>query len=305
MIIQQRNIPLELKLLRFIKARMDFDSKAESNYQILEKGYRGEREFDNLMVDFSENLLVLNDLLLEYNGTLFQIDSLMISSNSIYLFEVKNFEGDYLIENDTWYSPSKSEIKNPLLQLQRTESLIRRLLKELRCHIPIETYLFFVNPEFQLYQTPQNAPIVFPSQHKRFIKKNTSKQVTLKDSHSKLAQQLLSLNIIESPYSRLPEFDFDTLDKGISCTSCQSLDTFLVKTKLICKHCGCKEDYSSAVLRSVDEFKLLFPNLKLTTNQIHEWCNTSKAKKTIRKILANNFKKRGRSVSSYYEDLDS
>ena len=46
------------------------------------------------------------------------------------IFEVKNFEGDYYIEKDQWYSASsKIEIVNPLSQLERSRSLLQDFSK--------------------------------------------------------------------------------------------------------------------------------------------------------------------------------
>ena len=73
-------------------------SRENQNYINLEKGYEGERNFEVLLEHHLSEGLILNDLLLEKNNTLFQIDSLLISQNSIYLFEVKNYEGDFYIE---------------------------------------------------------------------------------------------------------------------------------------------------------------------------------------------------------------
>lgn len=61
--------------------------------------------------------LIVKDLLLESNNTVFQVDTLLISPETVYLFEVKNYEGDFYIESDRWYTISKTEINNPLLQL--------------------------------------------------------------------------------------------------------------------------------------------------------------------------------------------
>ncbi|QKE72516.1 NERD domain-containing protein [Arthrobacter citreus] len=68
----------------------------------------------------------LNDLSFECNKSEFQIDSIGITGESIYLFEVKNYTGDYFIEEDRWYTKPKSELKNPYEQLKRTESMLRK-----------------------------------------------------------------------------------------------------------------------------------------------------------------------------------
>ena len=41
------------------------------------------------------------------NNTTFQIDTLIIISETIYFFEVKNYEGDYYYESDRLYKKPK------------------------------------------------------------------------------------------------------------------------------------------------------------------------------------------------------
>ncbi len=281
---------------------MNLSAEDEQYCFNLEKGYEGELKFDERLDELLLGRLVLNDLLLEHRNTLFQTDSLLISSGTNYLFEVKNYEGDFYVDGDRWYSMGGNEIKNPLLQLNRNESLLRQLLKALGCNIPVEAYLVFVNPEFHLYQAPLNQNIIFPTQLNRFLDKIKKQPSRLKNVHSTLAEQLLSLHLTDTPNFRLPDYHYDNLRKGIYCQRCCGFyDQQNTRLYFFCAKCGEKEDYETAVLRSVEEFKLLFPNDKITTNQIHEWSNFIKSKKTIRKVLLENFRTIGHGKYTYFE----
>lgn len=125
MIIKPRVEFLELQLLRSLNIRMNLTEKETNNYFNLEKGFIGEQKFDEWLETLPDNFLILNDLLLETNNTTFQIDSLVISPDAIYIFEVKNYEGDLIVENENWYTTSGTEIQNPILQLKRCETLLR------------------------------------------------------------------------------------------------------------------------------------------------------------------------------------
>jgi hypothetical protein len=164
----------------------------------------------------------------------------------------------------------------------------------------IETYLIFVNPDFHLYQAPLNLPFIFPTQLNRFMNKLNSRASKLKDRHSKLAEQLVSVHLKESPYIRLPDYTYDQLEKGIICVHCHSFIADIKEQTLVCKRCGCEEAITTAVLRSVGEFKMLFPDRKITKSSVHEWCKIIKSMKTIRRILSLNFKLMGQGRSSYY-----
>ncbi|MDQ0858554.1 nuclease-related domain-containing protein [Bacillus sp. V2I10] len=183
---KSRSQPLELMIYRCLNSRMDLAAKEKNHYMYLVKDCEGEKWFDDWLLANAGEGIILNDLLFEKNNTFYQIDSLFLTTHTIYLFEVKNYEGDFYLENDKWYSSSKLEIKNPLLQLKRNESLFRRLLQENNFSFSIEAYLVFVNPEFHLYQAPSGHPIVFPSQLNRFAEKLNRKTGSLKGVHSKL-----------------------------------------------------------------------------------------------------------------------
>jgi hypothetical protein len=58
---------------------------------------------------------------------------------------------------------------------------------------------------------------------------------------------------------------------------------------------------STAVIRSVEEFKLLFPSKLITTNDIHEWCKVVESKRRIRRILGKNFNVEGVRQWSIYK----
>ncbi|WP_167578035.1 nuclease-related domain-containing protein [Ammoniphilus sp. YIM 78166] len=258
---------MELRILRSLNARMELTPNDQTYFSNLEKGFRGEQEFDKWIESLANSRLILHDLLLEYNHTLLQVDSFVIDMDKVYLFEVKNFEGDYYIEEDRWHSLSKNEIKNPLLQLQRNESLMRRLLQDLGFPFPIMSYVIFINPEFHLYNCPPNLSIIFPTQLQRFIGRLAKSPSILKDTHSNLAAKLLSTHLTDSPYSRLPKYHFDQLKKGIPCPHCKRMYSSIIKNALVCHSCNTLEPYHHAILRNVEEYRMLFPHLKLTTNQ--------------------------------------
>lgn len=278
----------ELQTIRYLHPRIELSTKDKQYYFNLEKGYEGEQQFASWLEEkLTGEWIALCDLLLEVNRTVFQIDLLLITQKVVYPFEVKNYEGDFHVENGVWYTSSGDEIKNPLLQLERSDSLLRRLLH--LTNVSIKPHLVFVNPEFALFQAPLNTPILLPTQLNRFMKILNQKTTKLHEKHSRLAEQLLSEHIIKSPFSRIPTYNYEQLKKGITCRVCHALSTFSEGRIIICSQCGCQEKMDSAVLRSIEQFMLLFPNKKVTTSTIYDWCKIIGSRKTIRRILSQNF----------------
>lgn len=271
----------------------------------LEKGYAGELQFDAMISGLQNENLILNDLLLESNNTLFQIDSLIIFEKTIYLCNVKNYEGDYCYKSDGFFTVSGTPLKDPLLQLKKSESLLRQLLHKYGYNPTIEAYLVYVNTEFTLYQPTVNHQIILPSQVKRFIKKLSMIPSTkLNKDHTNIAEVLLSEYKVDNPYTRLPHFQYDQIRKGITCSSCDSFSISVVgREQLDCKVCGCKDSIESAVLRCVEEINLLFPDMNITTKIVQEWCKVIKSRKMIRRILKKNLKTIGNTKECYYEKI--
>jgi len=133
----------ELQILRSLHTRMNLSDKDKQYLFNLNKGFEGEIMFDSLTEKLLCECYIVNDLLLKVNNTAFQIDSLIITAETIYFFEVKNYEGDYYYEADRFYKKAKSEVSNPLHQLVRSESLY---FKVLDITFPLNPQLFLSTP---------------------------------------------------------------------------------------------------------------------------------------------------------------
>lgn len=284
---KKRTVPKELQVLDALSNRMELSDKYKQYLHHLQKGYEGEVMFDSLVKDLPDDCLILSDLLLQMNNNTFQIDSLIIS-DAIYLFEIKNFEGDYYYENDRIYIKPSLEISNPLTQLSRSESLLRQLLQTSGFNLPINASVVFINPEFTLYQAPVGKPIIYPTQLKRLLQQLNSSTKRLTKRHHSLAKKLTALHQKDSPFSKIPKYNLDELQKGIHCTNCRSFDMELSGMYCKCANCGETESIDNAALRNIAEIKLLFPEIKLTTTAIYEWCQLI-TKKRITRILKQNF----------------
>jgi hypothetical protein len=291
----------ELKILRILHARMELLEKEKRYFFNKVKGFEGEVKFDLLTEKLPDERVILNDLLLEANNTKFQIDTTIFLQETLNLFEVKNYEGDYVYNAGTFYTISEKEIQNPLDQLKRSESLLRQLLQNLGYKIPIQGWLIFINPEFTLYTAPKNHQIILPTQLNRFMKKLSSNPSKLNGKHSELAEQLVSLHQIESPYSRVRHYEYEQQRKGITCPFCYTFMVMGEKKDLICKNCGAHDKVEAAVMRSVKELRLLFPDKKITTNGIYEWCVVIESKTTIWRILKKHMKSIGYGQWTYFE----
>lgn len=300
MVIKVRTESKELKVLRSLNARLNLSEKDKQNYYYAEKGFEGERKLDDLLENFSSECLIINDLLLECNNTYFQIDTLVIYSETIFLLEVKNYEGVYFIEENRWYKENGKEIKNPVLQLSRCEVLFRQWLLQHNFNCSLQPLIIFIHPEFTFFNASRELPIVLPTQINNFLKKMNKSTSKLMKKHERLTELLLAEHKEDSPYSRLPGYDYEQLQKGVVCQTCYSYMTHFNKVKLICLRCGYTERIEECIVRSVEEYRLLFPERKITVSSVRDWCLVVESDKMIRRILQGKFKLLGKNRFSHY-----
>ncbi|MER2064336.1 MAG: nuclease-related domain-containing protein, partial [Alkalibacterium sp.] len=279
-----------LKIMRSLNHRMELTQKQKNYYAYLEKGLEGERRFDTLIASLTIPNLYLQDILLKCNGTYFQIDALMITKNVMYLFEIKNYEGEYMLDGTSLINcTSKKEVLNPTLQLDRSKTLLKQLLNEQNLDIDLKAYVVFINQEFTLYQSSQNEKFLLPGRIKRFLKELDKENGRLSAAQYYCSDTLCKQNLIENPFADLPNYSYETIKKGLLCQKCFSEITRLTGRMVKCSNCQHSESTQATVLGHINEFALLFPEKELTTSAIYEWCSNTPSIYTIRLVLKRNF----------------
>ncbi|BAM47119.1 nuclease-related domain-containing protein [Amphibacillus xylanus] len=306
MFINQRVISNELRTLRSLNLRSALSKDEYQYYLSLEKGLEGERKLDQRLEELPEEVLILRDLTLEIGHSIFQVDTLLIFENQLYLLEVKNLEGDYYLDGQLFKNIYGKEIRNPLLQLNRCASLLRQFLQSVGFNIKVNARLVFINQEFTLYQAPLNTEMIFPTQINRFIKSLKSESHQLSQMHHKLANQLLTKRLLTNRHETRFSYDFDQLKKGVICFDCYSYMGKFSPNKLKCQHCKKVSSNIEAVLANIEEFRFLFPEKKLRINNIYQWCGSGKlvSINTVRKALNKNYILKRLGPASYYTEYE-
>lgn len=161
MIYKEREQPFQISLMQAMKKRLYLSEKDNQKLLKAIKGFEGECYFDSLTRNITSDCLILNDLLLEINDSVFQIDSLIITGEGITVYEVKNYEGNYVYEEG-----ALKRMHNPLLflnpsdQLKKTLILFKQWLSLERYNFNVKGYLVFVNDHFSLFQAPINKGVL-------------------------------------------------------------------------------------------------------------------------------------------------
>lgn len=238
-------------------------------------------------------------ILLDNNGTLYQIDCLLIFRNKVIMIEVKNYKGEFEFREEQLYCITTNKYyQNPLHQLQRSNINLRNSLSKLKPAMSLESYIAFVNQDFTLF-AERNPMIILPSQINSFIKTLNQIPGKISERHQEFAGKIISSQIEESPYTSIPEYHYTKIRKGVLCNNCRS-QMHLNGRQLFCQRCSYQEFIDSGVLRSVIEFSILFPEIKITTKKIAEWCALNISTRSIRRILQTYLRQYLTYKRSYY-----
>ena len=159
-----REKPMLLKLYETLDCLGALLQENQGYLSNLRKGYEGERGVDELFERLTCPHLYLADRLLETNRQTFQLDSVLITGKGVFLYEIKNYRGEYSYEDNRikHYRTGKTILK-PSTQLERAETFFHMFQEEFGITIPVKTYVIFIHPEFTLYQMPPNQNILLPS----------------------------------------------------------------------------------------------------------------------------------------------
>lgn len=288
----------ELQVYEALIYRKRFSSKDKRRYRSLKRGYEGEVYFDHLLEQLPGGYILLKDLCLNYNDRFFQIDQGLLYNNLFYMYEIKNYIGEYYDQDEKLYHISEKEVDDPLIQLKRSSSLLRQLFHQLGFTTPIVPTAVFPNPEFTLFHAPRTDKIILPSQLGQYIRQ-FNQTIPLSPSLQQLSDKLHSLNKKTSPQQTLPDYHYNELKKGMRCPSCSGILKDIAKNSCTCRACGEKENLQHVILRNIDEFQILFPNQKITTKIIHDWCEMD-LNWSIRTVLKKNFEKMGANKGAYF-----
>lgn len=302
-VIKKRNKSNYLRAIEALDKRMKLADEEAVHLMNMQKGYEGEILFDSLVKEFLDvDVLVLNDLLFTEKGSTFQVDSLILTGDKVLLFEVKNYTGNFQFNSHHLLTFSGKEVGNPLNKLDETSTKMRQVLSKWNVNLTFDPALIFVNPAFTLYNAPTGSPIIFPTQIREHLSRMNQRTLPLSKKHHQLADKMIKEHQNESAFQqKFPNYTYDVLKKGLWCNECGFPDLTITQRTCFCKACGHRASVEAIVLHQVEDFRLLFPDSKITTPTMYEWLGSTIPIARIRKILVKNYKICGATHGSYYE----
>ncbi len=196
-------------------------------------GFGGEQELDRVLRNyrFPDETCILNDLSLS-SSSLFQIDTLLITTEFALICEVKNIAGDLSVrENPPQLiriadDGTVSGFLSPLAQVSNTCQLFEDWLLQRDIQLPVFGCVVLAYAKQRITLPPSEIPTLFPRlvpQHVRRLLIGTP--IMTKNEISLLTQSLLNAHKEYTPKSICAKFNIQPFEikVGVECPGCHRL----------------------------------------------------------------------------------
>ncbi|MBM6615231.1 NERD domain-containing protein [Desemzia sp. RIT804] len=303
MAFKERKKPFRLMVMESLARRMHLSRDDRNKYAYWVKGFEGELKFDEMTQELKCECLILNDLFLLVNGKKVQIDTLIVTAKGIYLYEVKNFEGVYYYEGNKMYSGrSRKEVYDPLNQISHAATLLRQLIEQMGYDLPVKTFVAFMNQNFALYQAPMIEEILLPGILRSHLAQVNEISGQLRQSHRKFAEEIKLMHEEDLSLHNIPYYEESLLKKGVTCCNCGAfIKKYTQSINSVCPFCNKKELVTDTVIRQFEEYRRLFPGLRINATTIFKWSDNQLSAKRIGYTLKQYYKAKGSGRWRYYE----
>jgi len=263
-----RRKPHDLQWLETVDKRKQLNEEEQRALQRLQKGFLGEQQMDKLVENFlAGKVTVIDDITLQYQSVIVQIDKILVVGNIVYIIDMKFYQGNYILQNNSWQRGGKKLPTNILDQLRRAVRVLENIFKEQQMNLQVRGVLAFLNPDSNI-EIKDNIPekvLTFNEIPLWLLELNKQ---ALEERYPHLQSVLFQYQIEDFRTKRQLTLDEEKhLQKGICCPRCHQFHTRQDKHTVVCS-CGHKEVKAIAYTRTVTEYGVLFHDRALSLKEL-------------------------------------
>ena len=283
---------LEHQWLHVLFKRGGGDGDEARNLQRLKSGYEGECDFDDWLERFGrQHWKVFKDIWIDAGG-ITQIDTMVITGEGIYVFDVKNYSGDLEYIDGKWFSDGKRLNKDIFIQLKRSMEKVGVMHRRMGARGALRGMIVFTNAHSDVrVMDDVDVAVVRRSEIKRKIQQLVDGENWNDVLDIGRTAQAVEAFTIDCPYKprELEDLEFDRLMKGICCGSCGGFLIEVGRYHVRCR-CGHVEPKEKAVLRTICEYGVLRHERDLKVGEVHQFLEGAVTKKRVSELLGRHFK---------------
>ena len=287
-----RNKTLEYQWLHILCARGSGDDKDVQNLKRLAAGYAGECEFDDWLSSYGRpHWRIFKDIWIDAGGTT-QIDTLLVTGEGVYVFDVKNYSGALEYVDGKWFSGGKRLNKDIFIQLKRSMEKVNLMHYRMGRPGGLHSSIVFINEHNDVKIVDEvDVEVIMRNDIKRKIHKIADEENWNGSLDIEQVARGVETFIIPCPYKprELEDAEFERLRGGICCVKCSGFDVEVLRYHVQCG-CGHVESKEKAVLRTVCEYGVLRHDRELKLEEVYQFLGGVISKKHLSKVLRRYFK---------------
>ncbi|MEY8291801.1 nuclease-related domain-containing protein [Carnobacteriaceae bacterium 52-44] len=264
-----------LDFTRISHRRQLIDPK-EGEYTLyrLEMGELGEQRVLNFIKKYgNKHWIVIRNLWMDYYGS-YESDIILMTKHAIYVFEVKNYEGNFEYEDGQCRINGNLYGSNCVFQAERAHINLQNICRKISPSIPVKGALIFIGEHNQvsIHSKVNNIQIIMRNQLRDYIRqiaKDEAMSKTTPINVQKMIKKFEELEII-NPYGpkAFQPSELTKAKKGICCAKCGSFSLEISKLFVRCS-CGFQELRKEAMLRTIHKYgALIFETDEMRTSVI-------------------------------------
>lgn len=302
-IMRVPTVECQSELIKFFRAEMT------PQIDRLTKGFEGECEFDRLVKCYlAEQLsqvfgegswIHLRDYNFSYHA-LTQIDSIVITPNAIHVYEIKNYDAECEIHDNTFYYGQHETFSNPFIQLGNIKLRFKGLLKQIGYNGKVYFHVVMINPNCVVKNAHQIDELIMRNELKTHFRSLTQ-QNSVTHNVKKLVTKIQN-HSIENIHQTSIEVDLNSLSPGIICPNCGSLKTYPCYKMIECSVCLNTQFKKDALRQLIGELSILNQNQIIDNQTLYEFSGGKLSKKNISNRVGKILKKTDNNQFAYIPD---
>jgi hypothetical protein len=320
LLVKDRTTPMKIQLLIALLRRLPLSHPkrhlVEKELKRRNAGFWGEKEVDKKLLRIDQiRYYIMCDLRLPNDdGTFFQIDTLILSTQFILIIESKNIAGTLYFELVThqFYrindNGEKEVFSDPVSQARLHHQQLRDWLKRNKHpSLPLEFLVTSTNPHSLFHITPPNHPNADKICNIAALtwvideigERNTQDIITDKELR-KICKALTKAHTPLTNSDILQQFGIDKSEllTGVHCPVCDYLPLTYRVGKWYCTKCN--KSYKDAILGSLDDyFFLIRPTI--SNKEFRRFFQISSPLMANRKLKSLNLQASGTNKGTYYK----
>ena len=293
-----RKKSLKHRVLESYYYRSELTAADLQRLENLHKGHVGELAWDEKIYVLPSDYLIVNDLMLPYSDSHFQIDALVAVGDTLNHYEIKNYVGTYVKKEEVLVSETGYEIAEPVSQISKAHAMLNNTMRRLGYRFKIRSYVIFVNPEFHWANAVKSDSVFFTHQLPRHIRGLLARSCQPSARMEQFLKALMAMDDLDYCPPKMPFYE--KVRFGIKCPHCHTFESSRTQQYWLCGGCKFRQPIVDAIARTAVEFHEMKPAVLITTDNVYDWCGGEFDKQQIRRALKKYFVSNGNTSGTHY-----